>query len=152
MLEGHGDGLPLARLTLKVDVRKSPTKLALALTLLLGFVFGGFLSSRLTGRSDAEAIQAALLANSALKITETLVLLRALHDGNCDGATERLESQLDFAIIELAGDYTASRDYYGGAAESLDQAREYRAVYPHNTLPSIDQRLHMALETKTKSR
>lgn len=108
------------------------------------------MGSRLTGRSDAEAIQAVLLSDSALKITESLVLLKALNDGKSDCATERIETQLDFATIALARDYTPSRDYYGGAAKSLTEAREYRAAHPHKTLPSIDQRLRMALETKTR--
>jgi hypothetical protein len=118
---------------------------------IVAFVAGGFVGARLTSRQD-EAIQAVQLSHAALKTTECVVLLRAMRDSNYEGATERLETQLDFAIINLAQDYTPNRDVYGGAEKSLDQAREYRASHPHaTTLPSVDQQVQAALAMKTQS-
>jgi hypothetical protein len=125
--------------------------LIIAAASIVAFVAGGFVGSRLTSRQDVEAIQAVQLSHAALKTTECVVLLKAMRDANYDGATERLETQLDFAVINLARDYTPIRDVYGGAAKSLDQAREYRTSRPHTTtLPSVDQQVQAALAMKTQ--
>ena len=122
-----------------------------AVALVVGFVAGGFVGSRLTERHDVEVLEAVQLGNSAVKTTETVMLLKGMRDGRQD-VSDHLESLLDFAIIDLARDYTPSRDYYGTAAKSLQQAREYRAAYPHkSTLPKVEQEVQAALAKLTQS-
>jgi hypothetical protein len=133
---------------------KPRTKLSLivAVTLVIGFVVGGFVGSRLASRHDVEVLEAVELSHSALKTTDCIMLLKGIRDDKQDLVTDRLESLLDSAIIRLARDYTPSRDYYGAAAKSLQQAREYRAAHPHkSTLPRVEQEVQAALAKQTQS-
>ncbi len=133
---------------------KPGTKLSLfvALALIIGFGAGGFVGSELAARHDLEVLAAIELSHSALKTTEVVMLLKGMRDGKQDLVADRLESFLDSAVINLARDYTPSRDYYGTAAKSLQDAREYRAAHPHkSSLPRVEQEVQAALAKQTQS-
>jgi hypothetical protein len=122
----------------------------IAFAVVVAFVSGGFFGSRLTERNDVEVIHAITLSRAALKTTECVMLLKGTRQGNQARVNDRLESLLDFAVIDLAREYTPSRDYYGTAAKAVAQAREYRTAYPRKTtLARVDQEVATALTINT---
>jgi hypothetical protein len=114
--------------------------------LLVGFCVGGFVVGRIADRIYAENVQAVLLSDAALRATQCTVLLRGIREGYQEGVSERLESMLDFALIDVAREYTVGRDRYEAASNSVTRAREYRATYPHkSSLARIDREVASAL-------
>jgi hypothetical protein len=109
--------------------------LALALAaLVLGFVGGYSIRAdsernRATQAQD-ELLHASELSHAALRTTEFVMLLKLLRDQKPDMAAQRLETLLDFALIDLARDYSPTRDSLGTASNALRFARSYRADHP----------------------
>ena len=118
--------------------------------LALGMVAGYSYSSYSVNRAFEETVNALLLSNDALKTTEFTMLLKGIRDGKPDFVTERIESLLDFSLIDLARDYSPSRDSYGTAARALALARKYRTEHPRTaSLGVVDQQVKSALSIKT---
>jgi hypothetical protein len=114
--------------------------------LLVGFCVGGFVVGRIADRIYAENFHAMLLSDAALRATQCTVLLRGIREGNHEGVSQRLESMLDFALIDVAREYTVGRDRYGTASNSVTRAREYRTTYPHkSSLARTDREVASAL-------
>src|SRR5437899_1268437 len=126
--------------------------LLVALTFIVGAV-GGYVAGVKVGvktadRRGAEGIHELILSHAALKTTETTMLLKAIREGKQDLATDRLETLLSFAVINLAREYTPRRDYYGSAAKALTLAREYRAAHPYkHSLDSVAREVEAAFAT-----
>jgi hypothetical protein len=99
-----------------------------ALLLLVGFGAGFRIRDQMAG----ESLHSLVLAHSTLELVRATTLVRALRDGLVDPARERLETQLDQAIIDMSYHYTPARDSDGRAARAIREARAYREAYPEH--------------------
>jgi hypothetical protein len=116
----------------------------------VGVLAGYIAAVQITGRSEAEIIRGLILSHAALKTTECTMLLKGIHEGKQDLVTDRLKILLNFALIDLAREYSPSRDHYGSAAKALGLAREYRAAHPYkDSLDSVAREVEAALAIKT---
>src|SRR5437868_5556803 len=110
--------------------------LALA-ALVLGFA-GGY-SIRVDSernrakRSQEELFHASELSHAGLKTTQCVMVLKLLREKEPDLAAQRLETLLDFALIDIAQEYSPTRDSLGTASNALRFARAYRAAHPHRS-------------------
>jgi hypothetical protein len=119
-------------------------------TLLVGLMAGVFIGSRIAAKQNMEALHGILLSNATLDTTRCTMLLKAIREGEVDCATERLETHLDLAIIGVGREYSAERDQYTQAENSLARAREYRAAYPRtSSLASVDHQVASALTIRS---
>jgi hypothetical protein len=76
--------------------------IAIGFAIIVSVCGGGFVGSRLTSRQDTEAIHAVMLSAAALKTTEYTTLVKGIRGGNQECVADRLETLLDFAVIDLA--------------------------------------------------
>ncbi len=121
---------------------------ALALLLVISIsAYGGFWwGVRKTGAEAAESLRAVVLSESAVRVVFDVMLLKAHRANQPDRAADRLESMLDFAVLNVARDYTAARDPLHTAEQALEAARTYRAAHPHaNSLASVASQVETAL-------
>ena len=105
------------------------------LMLVLGFVSGitvGFFAERnRAAQANAEWLHRLQLSHASLDAVYFTELLETAQAGKVDALEARLETNLDFSLIDIAREYTPKRDMQGGGATALAKAREYRTVHPH---------------------
>src|SRR5689334_3607189 len=112
-----------------------PMAFALA-ALVLGFAAGYTIkadSARSRAvRGQEEVKQASEHSNAALKTTEWVMVLKLLREKESDLAAQRLETLLDFALIDIAREYSPTRDSLGTASNALRFAKAYRVEHPRH--------------------
>ena len=112
---------------------KKSMALALA-ALVLGFAGGYSIKTdsehNRAERSEEELLHVSQLSHGALKTTECVMVLKLLREGEPNLAEHRLETLLDFALIDVAREYSPTRDSFGTASNALRFAKTYRAKYP----------------------
>ncbi len=126
--------------------------------LFLGVAAGYFIGvrserERIRGeRNQEEWVHVLTLANSALNADLYTRFLKGLHSGQQDLMMDRLETLLDFALIDLAREYSPARDNNGNAAKALQLAKEYRAAHPHRSkLDDVAKQVDAALAITPKA-
>jgi hypothetical protein len=126
--------------------------LVAAIALIVGIIGGYFIGAYSVGRQMNEWTHVLVLGNSALKTQECTLLLKGFRSGNDKLMMDRLESLLDFSLIDLAREYSTTRDWNGDAMKSLQLAKDYRTSYPHrNTIDSVAKQVDDALALAPKT-
>jgi hypothetical protein len=117
----------------------------------------GYIGRRQSGDTELlQSVHSLALAQSANETARYTRLLEGLRSGKTDLVTNRLETMLDYSVIEIAieAKFTAPPHYVDEAVDrSLCLARNYRAVYPHR--PSEDwaaKQYDAALALKTEDK
>ena len=124
--------------------------LVAAVAVIAAFVVGVFAGARIAGHFHRGAISGIRISQAAATTTRCVELLRATRVGEHDEVRERLERDLDSALVQLAEVYTPERDQYGVGADSLTLAREYRAAHPRTANNAyVDERVRTALALQT---
>ena len=138
----------------------APTKhyLILAFSVILSIsagVFAGIKSERSKWEryklESIEGVYIGMLAQSSLDVTRWVGYLNALRQNKIDEVVERMEVNLDFALINLADTYSLGRDYSKLSAKSLRKAAEYRTSHPHrSSLEDVAMQVDRALALAAK--
>jgi hypothetical protein len=98
-------------------------------------------------RTQEELFHASELSHAALKTTECVLVLKLLREKEPDSAAQRLETLLDFALIDIAREYSPTRDSLGTASNALRFARTYRVEHPrHGGWDYIEQQADAAFQ------
>ncbi len=121
----------------------------------LAGIFAGIRIERsqpeLVRRNQDGWVNALRLSHSALDAVQFTMLLKAHREGKNDLLADRLETMLDFALIDVAREYSPERDDQKIAAKALRRAADYRAAHPHrSSLESVAIRVDGALLLASK--
>ena len=113
-------------------------------------VVGYTVGARAMRATAEESVTSLSTAQAALDTTRFTMLLQALREGKADLAADRMETMLDFAILDLARDYSPARDPEQSATKALRAAAAYRATHPYqNSQDSVAVRVREALARAT---
>src|SRR6478672_7026730 len=85
-------------------------------SLAVGALGGYFYGCRATSNVDVELLHALELSHGGLDANAATLVLKDLRDGKPDSVAERLETQLDWALIAMGREFSPERDVYGTAA------------------------------------
>ncbi len=122
-----------------------------AAALVLGFA-GGYCIKAEAERNRAKKVEEEmdhrfLLSSAALKVTESVMLLKLLRENKPDLAAQRLETLLDFALIDIGREYSPARDSFGATSNALRFARAYRTEHPRQAASDdISKRVEAAFQ------
>jgi hypothetical protein len=117
-----------------------------------GYFVGARSKAEPTNGDQKELVHILKLGNATTKTDECARLLEGFRSGQQDLMMSRLESLLDFALIDLAREYSPERDPYGSASKVLEVAKKYRAAHPHRSeLADVAKQVDAALALTTKA-
>ena len=116
---------------------KTRTALLVVVALGLGVAAGYFVGARSQGERSSgdqqELVHIIKLGNATTKTDECARLLEGFRTGQQVLMMDRLETLLDFALIDLAREYSPELDPYGSGSKAFEFAKKYRAANPHRS-------------------
>jgi hypothetical protein len=136
---------------------KAKFGLVAATALVVGAVGGYCVGSLACGqgpKTDAdqdEQMRVLNLANATVRVSNFTHLLKGFRAGERELMIDRLESLLDFALVDLGRDYAAARDPFDAGAKVIRLANDYRTQYPYrNALTNVARQVGATLSIKIK--